>query len=326
MSQVTDNFGRSFSYLRLSITDACNFRCTYCLPNGYQGKESEESYLSIDEIRRLVSGFSDLGFWKVRITGGEPTTRRDFLDVIETVSKINGIKKIALSTNGYKLKSIIKDLKNAGVSAVNVSVDSLDQKKFSEITGHDKLHEILSGIYSALDEGFEVKINAVLMRGINDVEIPQFLKLAIDNPIFVRFIELMGTGCNKLIFKTRHLPGETVSSLLENNGWSLAPRKPGDGPSQNYVHPDYLGKIGVIAPYSKDFCSTCNRLRVTSFGGLRLCLFSDGEISMRHLLQEDEDQEKLKNMISRVILRKEISHYLKDKNYGDAFNLSAMGG
>ncbi|HLB59061.1 MAG TPA: GTP 3',8-cyclase MoaA [Bdellovibrionota bacterium] len=326
MDVLKDSFGRSFSYLRLSVTDACNFRCTYCLPNGYQGPDTEENVLSVKEISFLAKAFAELGFWKIRLTGGEPTVRRDIIDIAQTVSSTPGIRAIALSTNAYRLKSLTRQLFEAGVRTINVSIDSLNPERFHQITGHNKLSDILEAIDLPLSLGMTLKVNVVLMKGVNDQELPDFLRLAKTMPISVRFIELMGTGCNRLIFEKRYFSGEVVKNQLENLGWIPKTKDEGSGPAINFKHPDYHGTVGIISPYSKDFCSTCNRLRITSRGALRLCLFSDGNLSLRHLLQHDDQREEMKEMIRNIILQKDVSHFLQKGRYGNAYNLAAMGG
>ncbi|OYW00720.1 MAG: hypothetical protein B7X11_04370, partial [Acidobacteria bacterium 37-65-4] len=197
------------------------------------------------------------------------------------------IKRVALSTNGARLLALADDLARAGVGAVNVSVDSLEPERFREVTGHDHLPLVLAGIARARELGLDVKLNAVLMKGLNDGEFARFVDLARERPLGVRFIELMPTADNMDFFTARHLKAESLVSWLGENGWSEAPRAEADGPARRFEKPGYAGSVGVIAPYAKDFCATCNRLRVTSRGRLRMCLFAEGEHSLRPLLQHD---------------------------------------
>lgn len=190
MQQLVDAFSRKFFYLRLSITDVCNFRCTYCLPNGYK-PNGHKSFLSLDEIRRLTHSFAELGTEKIRLTGGEPTMRRDFTDIIATINENPAIKKIAVTTNGYRLARDVAQWRDAGLSAINVSVDSLDPRQFHAITGQDKFHQVMEGIDAAFTAGYDkVKVNVVLMRNVNDKNLPDFLHWIKDRPIQLRFIEL----------------------------------------------------------------------------------------------------------------------------------------
>jgi cyclic pyranopterin phosphate synthase len=322
---LVDGFGRSFHYLRLSVEDSCGFRCAYCLPNGYHKTEAAPA-LSLDEIRRLVAGFAGLGFWKVRLTGGEPTVRTDLLDIARTVAKTPGVRRVALSTNGERLAALAPGLKEAGVAAVNVSVDSLDRGRFREATGKDALPAVLAGVDAALSLGLETKVNAVLMKGLNDGEFADFVELARERPIGVRFIELMPVADNMDFFAAHHLKAEALVSWLGENGWTESPRLEGDGPARAFGKPGYRGRVGVIAPYAKDFCASCNRLRVTSRGALRLCLFSDGSKDLRPLLQDDASITALQDRVKELLGLKEETHHLAEGKSGDAKHFAMMGG
>ena len=283
---LVDGFGRSFRYLRLSVEDACNFRCRYCLPNGFHKTEAEEP-LSLAEIGRLVRAFAGLGFWKVRLTGGEPTVRQDIVEIARATAGTPGIRRVALSTNGYRLLELAPDLKDAGVSAVNVSVDSLDAARFAGLTGRDGLAGVLAGIERSLGLGLETKVNAVLMKGLNDDEFGRFVEMARERPLSVRFIELMPVADNMNFFTERHLKADSLVAWLGENGWTERARGEGAGPAREFHKNGYQGSVGVIAPYAKDFCASCNRLRVTSRGKLRLCLISEADHTLRPLLQDD---------------------------------------
>lgn len=327
---LQDPFGRSFHYLRLSVTDVCNFRCTYCLPNGYQKPSHAHEALSVDEIRRLVAGFASMGFWKVRLSGGEPTVRTDLLEIIRAVAATPGIRRVALSTNGSRLYDKLISFKEAGLAALNISIDSLDPEVFRRMTGMANLPEILVAVDRAVELDFSVKINAVLMRGLNDTVgkpvIEDFARWLEDRPVTVRFIELMRTGQNGDLFANHHVSAAGVRAWLEESGWTALARGEGDGPATEFAHPKFRGRFGVIAPYSKDFCTNCNRLRVSSLGRLRLCLFGDGDHDLRSLLQSDEHRPQLTERIRTVLGLKEPSHYLHEGNYGNTWNLSSIGG
>jgi cyclic pyranopterin phosphate synthase len=326
MSELRDSFGRKFSYLRLSVTDQCNFSCVYCLPDGYK-KKKEQSFLSLDEIRNLASAFSEMGTWKIRITGGEPTLRKDLLEIIRVVKQTEGIRWVALSTNGSQLKALARPFSESGLDAVNISVDSLDPKRFREITGQDRLHEILAGIEAALEAGIKrVKINAVLLAGWNADELETFSKWLRHRPIVVRFIELMPTGLTTELHAERHFKSDQIQIQLLEQGWKRKPRTEGEGPAVEFAHPDYQGSFGLIAPYSNDFCSTCNRLRVTSQGGLRLCLFGEEDYPIRQWLHSPLQKEELQENLRAILQKKEVSHYLPLGIYGNNPTFSAMGG
>ncbi|MFM5854207.1 GTP 3',8-cyclase MoaA [Aeromonas rivipollensis] len=331
MLPLEDGFSRRFYYLRLSITDVCNFRCTYCLPDGYRppdgSREGRKSFLSLEEIRRIVSGFAAMGTRKVRLTGGEPSLRRDFTAIIETVANTPGIEKVAMTTNGYRLKERAQEWFDAGLNALNVSVDSLDPRQFHQITGENKLAEVMEGIEAALAAGFKsVKINAVLLKGLNDQQLDQFLAWIRHKPIELRFIELMQTGEMDNLFRDHHTSGELIKAQLLGNGWIQQLRAVDDGPAQVFMHPESQGGVGLIMPYSKDFCAGCNRLRVSSVGKLHLCLFGDNGVELRDLLSDDSQQEALQLRIRQALTGKAATHRLHEGNAGMTPHLASIGG
>ncbi|MAY15007.1 GTP 3',8-cyclase MoaA [Thalassolituus sp. UBA2009] len=322
---LTDRFARRFTYLRLSLTERCNFRCTYCLPEG-NDCDTAESDLNIHEVRRLLTAFARLGTRKVRLTGGEPALRRDLSEIISLCKSVPGIEQVALTTNGYNLQKEISGWKKAGLDALNISVDSLDPAIFSRITGADRLHYILQGIDQALQLNFQkVKLNTVLLRQHNTHSLPGFLRFIKDRPVSLRFIELMRTNDNAGFYQEQHLSGEFIRQQLTEDGWQLQPKATTDGPALEYAHPDYAGRVGLIMPYSKDFCSSCNRLRVSSQGELFLCLFADEHQSLRELLQSD-DPAPVEAFLQRAIGGKEESHYLHQQRSGQTRHLAMIGG
>lgn len=326
--QFEDRFHRKFYYLRLSVTDVCNFKCTYCLPDGYQPSgQKNSSFLNLAEIRRVVKAFADCGTSKVRITGGEPSLRKDFTDIIHTVASTQGIKRVATTTNGYRMEKHIGEWKEAGLNQVNVSVDSLDPHMFHQITGENKFHQVMSGIDRAFEVGFEqVKVNVVLMKDLNHNELPAFLHWIKHRPIQLRFIELMQTGEMDTLFQQHHVSGVAIRNHLIANGWLLKVKAANDGPAQVFVHPDYQGEIGLIMPYEKDFCASCNRLRVSAKGKLHLCLFGDRGVELRDLLQEDSQESALIERIQAELQTKSVSHFLNDGNTGMTPHLASIGG
>lgn len=327
MQALSDRFGRTFPYLRLSVIDACNFSCGYCLPNGYAAPSCRPTLLSLAEIRRLLQAFAFVGMHKVRITGGEPSLRRDLTDIIATAADLPGIEKIAITTNGSVLGQRLHSWRDAGLTHLNVSVDTLDRARFAALTGHDRLPAILDGIDSALGLGLQsVKLNAVLLKGHNDDQLPVFAEYLRERRLSVRFIELMQTGDNRDYFERHHLRAEQIEEQLQTQGWRVLPRAADAGPAREYAHPDFLGRFGIIAPYSKDFCAGCNRLRVTSTGDLRLCLFGNIGIPLRPLLQDDEQRDELIRTLGGQISVKEASHSLHDGMTGLTTNLSTIGG
>lgn len=324
--KLVDNFDRTFPYLRLSVTDVCNFRCEYCLPDGYQCVDKPK-FLTLMEIKRLVTAFAELGVWKIRLTGGEPSLRKDFTEIIDLIAKTDGIKNTAFTTNGYRLKADAQKWFDAGMRNINVSIDSLNKEIFHKITGHNKLETILEGVEKSLQIGYDsVKINVVLLKDINDNSLTDYINYIKDRPITVRFIELMQTGDNLDYFKRRHLSADIIRTKLLAQGWIENIRSNGAGPAINYTHPDVMGSIGLIAPYSKDFCQNCNRLRLTAVGDLRLCLFGDFGVPLRDLLQNDDQKEALKRRIMKQLDYKKSSHFLIEGETGLIPNLSATGG
>ena len=324
--ELVDNYDRAFPYLRLSITDICNFRCEYCLPDGYKGS-GKPNFLTLDEIRRLVTAFAELGVWKIRLTGGEPSVRKDFNEIIDLISHVPGIRNTAFTTNGYRLAKNAEHWFEAGMRNLNVSIDSLDQKMFHKITGHDRLPDVLAGIEQALTIGYDsVKVNVVLLKGYNDTALESYLDYIQNRSVTVRFIELMQTGDNLAYFKERHLSADVIRDQLLARGWTQNIRVNGAGPAVNFTHPDYQGAIGLIAPYSKDFCLGCNRLRITATGDLRLCLFGDIGIPLRDLLQHDDQKNELQLRVMKQLDYKKSSHFLAQGETGMIPNLSSTGG
>ena len=330
MNLLKDSFGRRFPYIRLSITDVCNFKCGYCLPNGYQKDKSDNrKFLSSEEIERLAKGLSDLGVSKIRLTGGEPTVRKDFFEIVKILKKKSGIKKTVITTNGYRLDQIAEKLVDSEIDGINISIDSLNRETFKKITGHDRLPEILKGIEKLQKLNFKnIKINAVLLNGINSTkkdfkDWSNFIKF---NEITFRYIELMQTGDSIEYFKKYHISSKIFTDYLNENNWIFQTHGKDSGPSKNYINPDYRGKFGLIAPYSKDFCKSCNRLRITARGDLRLCLFGNTGINIRHLIQKDDQLDELKDLILKQLQFKKESHYLELGDTGLTKNLSQTGG
>ena len=324
---LQDGYGRRFEYLRLSLTDVCNFRCSYCLPQGYRKLHGLPANLSVDEVRRSVTAFARLGLWKVRLTGGEPNLRRELLDIAATVASVPGITRLAMTTNGYRLSERAHDYANAGIAALNISVDSLDPARFAAITGHDRLGQVLDGIAAARQAGIgDIKLNAVLMRGVNDDELGSVVDFVTRHDLTLRFIEVMRTNDNAAFFERHHLPGHVIARQLEALGWRRLARAAGAGPAVTYANPSGAGRIGIIAPYSRDFCANCNRLRVSARGKLHLCLFSEEGFDLRPLLQSDAQIDELIARIEGLTRTKASAHRLHEDDSGATPHLAAIGG
>ncbi len=325
---LKDNFNRRFTYLRFSVTEACNFRCRYCLPNGFTPPKEGLNELSFMEIQNLLSAFIDLGIKKIRITGGEPCLRKDITPIISYIKAFPQIERIALTSNGTGLNKNLDDYVKAGLSALNLSVDTLCPIKFKELTGTNKLPQILDIIDKAQSLALKaIKINAVLMKDVNDNELPSFLALLKNKPIAMRFIELMETQILEPDFlKPRQMLSQPLMEDLQQQGWVEIPKTAHSGPAREFKHKDYAGKIGFIAPYSKGFCENCNRLRISSQGQLQLCLFGQEQIDLRPFLQHKNQQEDLKNIILSSLSQKEKAHHLHEHNPGGRAHLASIGG
>ena len=321
---LEDSFGRQFHYLRLSVTEACNFRCQYCLPDGYSGPSSDQ-FMSLSEINTLLCAFAQLGTSKVRLTGGEPTLRRDFIDILQLTAATPGIQRVAMTTHGGRLERFADKWKAAGLDQVNVSIDSLDPRQFAAITGQDKLNAVLRGLDRALDAGLDVKVNALLLNDFSDSRLGRFLAWLKEMPVTLRFIELMETGDTSQFFNKQHQSGLPLKTTLLEMGWQPLIRRKDAGPAQEFYHPDYAGRIGLILPYSKDFCKSCNRLRVSASGKLHLCLFSETGLDMRELLAR-EDVNGTVAFLKNVLGQKHETHYLHQGDTGATKHLAMLGG
>ena len=312
-NSLIDSFGRNIEYLRLSVTDKCDLRCFYCLPKGFKGFEEPEHWLSFDEITRVIQVFSDLGVSRVRITGGEPLVRKELPTLISRLNGIKGVDDLSLSTNAVQLARHATSLKAAGVSRLNVSLDSLNPKKFKEITG-GKLEKVLAGLQAAKHAGFSpVKINMVVMKGINDHEVSDMVEYCAENDFTLRFIETMPLGQTGKEATDLYVSLDVVKKKLAQR-YSLIPGvMPGGGPAR-YVRVQGTDlRIGFITPISQHFCETCNRVRLSVDGTLYLCLGQNDKLELRPLLRAGITDAELKQVIVDAIARKPERHYFVEK-------------
>lgn len=300
---MLDRYGRTIEYLRLSVTERCNLRCSYCRAD--EGCCPKASELSADEFTRIVSAFAHLGIKKVRLTGGEPLLRKDILTIVSNISQIEGICELSMTTNAQQLDSRASLLKQTGLDRVNISMDSLKPERFREMCGGD-LNLVLKGIEECLAADLApVKVNVVLVKGKNDDEIDEFIELTCDLPIDVRFIELMPLG---ELGEDKSLRMNNTRLIAERPYLiPLEPRYRGQ-PSQDYRVDGYKGRVGFISPHSRKFCDLCNRVRVMSDGNLRMCLGNNHEISLLEALEEKDDQ-VLINIIRDSIYNKPEGHH-----------------
>lgn len=320
---MIDSFGRNINYLRISVTDLCNLRCKYCMPEDGIDKKCHSEILREEEIIEIVREMAELGITKIRITGGEPLVKKNIVEIIRRIKEIDGIEEIVLTTNGILLEDMAEDLKEAGLKRVNISLDTMDEDKFKEITRKDKLPQVLRGIKKALEVGLTpVKINTVLIGDFNDGEVSDFVELTRDNEIDVRFIELMPIGEASNWNKEKFL---STDSILEKES-ELVPvvGKDKSSPAKYYKLPDSRGSVGLINPISCSFCKNCNRIRLTSDGKLKLCLHSDLEIDILKPLRNGED---IKKIILDAIKEKPEEHKLGDEDFKPIKrNMNRIGG
>ena len=308
---MKDQFGRKINYLRISVTDLCNLRCIYCMPKEGIPKIQHEDILSVEEIEEIVKVFVKLGVNKIRLTGGEPLVRKGILDIVERIGKLEGIRDFAMTTNGLLLKEYAKDLRALGLKRVNISLDTLDDKKYSSITRIGSLQRVMKGIEAAKEVGLTpIKINTVLVGGFNDDEIEDLVRLTEKEEIDVRFIELMPIG-EAIKLKADHFLSNEIVLQRVPNLIKIDGEDP-SSPAVYYKLPNGKGKVGLINPVSCKFCKNCNRVRLTSQGKLKLCLHSDVEIDLREALRRGQAIEKI---IMDAISKKPESHNLEDGVY-----------
>jgi cyclic pyranopterin phosphate synthase len=325
---LRDGLGRDLTYLRVSLLRGCNLSCRYCMPERIPFRMSE--VLSADELERLVGRFAARGVRKLRLTGGEPTLRPDLIDITRRLSRLAGVQDVALSTNAVRLRRLAKPLYDAGIRRLNVSLDTLRPHLFRQVTGSNELHRVLDGIEAARDAGFDpIKLNTVIMRGVNDDEIEDLVDYASERRLQIRFIEMMPTGAVHGIQPQHFVSNQDVLERLGGEArWeALGPRANG-GPSRDYrdrLRPEAPG-IGFINPLSQNFCADCNRLRLTADGKLRTCLFGVEEIPLRLHLVGSEWESRLNAVIDRALRDKPESHQLETGNYGTMVSFVQIGG
>ncbi|MBN2061825.1 MAG: GTP 3',8-cyclase MoaA [Deltaproteobacteria bacterium] len=306
-----DNNNRLINYLRLSITDRCNLRCIYCMPEEGVRFLPHEKIMSFEELIHIIRLAVEMGIRKVRVTGGEPLVRKDFVDFLNRMNNIEGLEEITLTTNGVLLKEYASGIKAAGIHRINISLDSLKPERFFRITGRDFFRKVWDGIEEAERLGFDpIKINVVAIKGINDDEIMDFTRLTLEKPYHIRFIEYMPIGGVNTWKSENFISSGEISNIIEAHG-PLTPiekRNSLDGPAQRFVYKNGKGEIGLIGALSNHFCEICNRLRLTAEGHLRGCLFLDDEIDIKTPLREGRDDQYLLGLIEKAIKEKPKGH------------------
>ena len=324
---MIDQYGRSIEYLRISVTDRCNFRCVYCMPERGLDWIPRDDILSASEIHDVVSQLAPLGLRRIRITGGEPTLRRDVCDIVSRIASVDGVTDIALSTNGVRLEAMATELRAAGVTRVNVSVDSLRPDRIAAIARRNLELDPVRVLRAAIDAGFDpVKVNTVVVRGVNDDEIASLARLTLDLPVHVRFIELMPVGDMSDSELEHVVPSDEVLASVDDALGGLLPDigpALGNGPARYYRAPGAMGTIGVITPISHTYCASCNRVRLTADGRLRTCLFGDHEVDLRTPLRTGIP---LASLVARALEEKPREHALLQLRTGGLRALSQTGG
>ncbi len=316
---MRDPLGREVNYLRLSVTEACNFRCAYCVPNGHG--LSHAPALTLPAIERLVRAAVSLDICRIRLTGGEPLVRRDILNIVRTITAVEGVQDLSLTTNAFLLDRFAAPLAAAGLRRVNISLDTLNRNQFARLVGRDALDEVWRGIYAAEAAGLTpLKINVVALRGVNEDEVTDFARMTIEHPWHVRFIELMPIGDSETgrAFYSRHfIPAGELLARME--GYEPIAGPNGNGPARTYRLPGARGTIGVITPASQHFCSACNRIRVTARGIARPCLFGSQEIDLAPALNSGDEQ-SIRELLAQAVAAKPREH-----PWGDSFTILKQG-
>jgi len=324
-----DSFNRPISYLRVSVTDRCNLRCVYCMPAEGVPWRPHEEILRYEEIETVVRAAAELGISKIRLTGGEPLVRKGLVDLVAMIARIPGIDDLAMTTNGTLLARHAEELKAAGLKRVNVSLDTLRPERFRRITRLGELSDTLEGIAAAKEAGLvPVKINVVVIRGLNDDEVVDFARLTYAPDWHVRFIEVMPLGDNADWAGNGYVPMGEVRERIERELGELIPARLGDngGPARYYRLPGAQGTVGFITPISEHFCYRCNRLRLTADGKLRPCLLSDYELDLRTPLRQGATIEDIKRLIVEAVRAKPERHHLDEGLSPQGRAMSEIGG
>ena len=316
-AQLIDSFGRVVNNLRISVTDRCNFRCHYCMPEEGMTWMKKNELLSFEEIARTVQIMSRLGVNKIRLTGGEPLMRRDLHVLVRLISRIDGIHDIALTTNGFFLKDQAEDLHSAGLKRMTVSMDSLDAATFSEVTRRDYFTTVWEGLDLLQRLDFSpIKINVVVMRGVNDGEVEKFAELARAKPFIIRFIEYMPIGAGDGWNYSKVVPTREIIQRIERSFPRLVPVEyHGSQPADRFRFEDGVGELGFISSVSEPFCSHCNRIRITSDGKLLTCLFSLKETDLKRLLRSGASDDTISGGIIAAVLKKEEGHLINQPGF-----------
>lgn len=308
--QLMDGMGRTIVNLRISVTDRCNFRCTYCMPADNVEFMDRDKLLTFEEITRIVQVVSKMGIYRLRLTGGEPLLRKSLPVLVAMLAGVEGIEDVAMTTNAFFLKQQAQALKDAGLKRLNISLDALDQDKFTEVNRRDCLIQVLEGIAEARRVGFKsIKINAVAVKSFSESEIIKLVEMGREQDLEVRFIEFMPLDADKIWERDKVLFGHEIVDII-NKKYPLEPIKNSleIGPASEYKFTDGQGKIGIITAVSNPFCDYCNRIRMTADGKLRTCLFSTNEHDLKELIRGGANDEEIEKKIREALVIKEPGH------------------
>ncbi|WP_040726889.1 GTP 3',8-cyclase MoaA [Thiomicrorhabdus sp. Kp2] len=330
--ELIDPFNRKIEYLRVSVTDKCNYRCGYCMPEqGVHPDGTHTEYLSYDELARIIKAFVNLGVAKVRLTGGEPLVRKNLASLVEEINQYEGLEDIALSTNAHHLGREAEALTKAGITRCNISIDSLKVERFNKITRGGDLVKVLAGVDKALEVGMKpVKFNMVVMKGTNDDEIEAMVDYGLEKGVEVRFIETMPIGPAGVSMMDQHYSADKILARVKKHvGADLIPAsgKTHDGPSRNFIIAGTNTKIGVISAVSQHFCETCNRVRLTAKGVLALCLGQEDSVDLRTPLRNGITDAELEQLITDAMLKKPEKHFFNENVHNIEFRqMVQLGG
>jgi cyclic pyranopterin phosphate synthase len=325
---MRDSFDREIHYLRVSLTDRCNYRCVYCMPEKGVVFHPHAHHLTDEELVRVIRIMSTLGFDRIRLTGGEPTVRPNLVPIVEQIAAIDGIKEIAMTTNGMRLEKIAGPLARAGLKRVNISIDTLNAERFTRITRFGKLESVWKGILAAEREGLTpIKLNAVIVRGYNEDDIVDLARLTLDHAWDMRFIEMMPLGSISHFQVESVVTADEMKARVEDACGELVPLEwNGHDPARPYKLQGGQGTLGFISSVSAPFCEGCDRVRLTSDGRLRLCLLRDDEVELLQPIRDGASDEELRDLISRGVYNKPWGHGLADNIIAESRIMSQIGG
>ena len=313
-TMLVDRHNRTFTYMRVAVTDRCQLRCIYCMPAEGIDFTPNEGLLKSDEILRIIGVGAALGVNKIRFTGGEPLLRADILDLIRGSVNTPGITSVNLTSNGLRVKELASDLAQIGLSGINISLDTLDEAKFAQITRRERLQDVLDGVKAALEVGIpSVKLNVVALKGFNDDELGAFAMLTKDDPVTVRIIELMPFDAHQIWKTGRHMHAGEIQATLEKLFPNL--EKATGTPTEHYITriPGHLGKMAIIPAYTRSLCGNCDRIRITADGCIRNCLYSDNEYSLRDLMREGGTDDDLGRVLRGAMWDKEVDGWASQR-------------